>query len=321
MKKLLIVLISVLCVSALAHPWQSHAQTSSDIESKIADTQKQRDALLEQQKKLQTALNEINKEGQTLQGTVKTLDVTKQKLANDLKITQTSISKANLTIQKLESDIKANETIIEDSQSAIEESLRKLANYDSHSIIFDLLTYNSLTDVWNDTGNLLTTQDALGSQVNALTEAQKKLTQNKSAKEGEKSQLVSLSSELSGQKKVVEATQTAKIVLLAETKSKEALYQKMLADNIAKEKEFEAQLFQYESQLKASNPAETPTADHGTLSWPLLSITVTQQFGRTSSSGPTLLLRHTQRSGLPRLGRHRCHGPARRGSEGHGQHR
>lgn len=285
MKRFLPILIIVFAISTFLLPSFSRAQVSPDIQSKIAETQRQRDALLEEQKRLQATLDQVSKEGQTLSTSVKTLDATKQKLANDLKLTQANITASNLTIQKLTSDIDKNESQIATSKEAISESVKKLNDYESHTTIFNLLAYNTLTEVWTDTANLMDTQDSLSQAIDTLNQNQKELQTNKTAKEAQKSNLISLSSQLSGQKTVVEETQSAKTKLLAETRNKEAAYQKLLADNIAQEKAFEAQLFQYESQLQASNPAETPTARHSELSWPLANITVTQQFGKTSSSG------------------------------------
>ena len=88
MKKLLLILI----VTFSFFPTISSAQTNSDIQQKIEETKRERDKLLEEQKKLQTALNEVSKEGQTLQTNVKTLDTTRSKLANDLKLTQANIN-------------------------------------------------------------------------------------------------------------------------------------------------------------------------------------------------------------------------------------
>ena len=280
MKKLLLILI----VTFSFFPTISSAQTNSDIQQKIEETKRERDKLLEEQKKVQTALNAVAKEGQTLQTNGKTLDTTRSKLANDLKLTQANINTSNLTIKKLEGDIGTNESEIETHKSAIKESLQRIASYDKQSFVFGLLSYESLDEVWSDTVNIWDLQDKINDRINTLEKTQVKLIENKVAKESQKKQLVSLSSQLSGQKRVVDETRTAQALLLAATKNKEAEYQKMLKENKAREEEFERLLFQFESALTASDASERPTAGRGALAWPLENVFITQQFGRTSAS-------------------------------------
>ena len=290
----------IFCVWLLAFslclPFTISADTDAEIQSRIDATKKERDALLEEQKKLQTALDELNTKGQTLQSTVKSLDATRTKLANDLKITQTNINSSNLVIQKLTNEINANEDDIETNREAIRTSLKKLSAYDEQSVVLHLFSGGRLDEVWQDATNLLSTQDALGEAISALESAQKKLLSNKTAKEGEKSKLVGLSSELSGQKKVVEATKDAQAKLLAETKNKEAEYQKMLLENMARAEEFDNQLSQYESQLKASDRSLLPAVKKGVLSWPLDKVVITQYFGYTAAA--RLLYKNTKHNGI-----------------------
>lgn len=285
MKRILFIFIMFFSISLFFVPKLIKAETNAEIQAKIEETKRSRDALLEQQKQLQAALDELSKQGQTLQTNVKSLDTTRNKLANDLKITQSNINTSNLTIEKLENDISENENEINDHHLAIVDSLRKLASYDKHSAVFDILTYRGLDDVWADTLNLWDIEDKLGDQISLLEKDKIKLIQSKVAKETQKVQLVSLSSELKGQKQVADSTRSAQAALLLATKSKEAEYQKMLAINKAQEAVFENQLFNFESQITASDTKLIPTAGRGVLSWPLQNIYINQYFGITSSSG------------------------------------
>ena len=81
---------------------------------------------------------------------------------------------------------------------------------------------------------------------------------------------------------VVEESQKAKEKLLAETKSKEVTYQQMLAENLAKQKESEADLFRLESEIKfIFDPKSVPSPRPNILSWPLDTVFITQKFGKT----------------------------------------
>ena len=258
------------------------ADTASDLQQKIIDTAKQRDALLLQQQKLQAELDTIGQNKNTLQNNIKVLNATKAKLTNDIKITQSQITSANLNIQSLQNSMSEKQNQVTIHEKAITTALQQLANYDSNSLVTDILNNKNLSEVWTDKVTLSNLQDKLVSEIALLQDAQKVLKEQKDAKEKAKQSLVGLQTELGGQKTVVEVAQADKNKLLAQTKGQEAIYQKMLTDNIAQEKKFEADLFTYESQLKITiDPSSIPGQKKGILSWPLSSITITQYFGAT----------------------------------------
>ncbi len=284
MKKIFYLFLVFFIVITFFKPTSTRAETNADIQQKIDSAKQERDKLLEQEQALQTAILQLSKEGQSLQTNVKTLDTTRSKLANDLNLTKNKINSSNLTIKKLENDINQNEAEVEVHLNAIKDSLKRLASYDKHSPVLDLLVYRSLDEMWTDTTNLWDVQDELGSRIGKLEKSKIELLQNKVAKEAQKGTLVNLSSQLTGQKKVADETRKAQALLLSATKSKETEYQKMLADNRARQAEFEKQLFLFESQLQASDASLRPVAGRGALSWPLSSVYITQLFGRTGSS-------------------------------------
>lgn len=283
MKKLVTAIFAV-CI-AFALPANFLTAQTSDIQSKINDITRERDKLLQEQRQLQAQLDTLSSQSKSLQGNISTLNATKRKLENDIKITQTNISSANLQIDDLNDTISENERVIGDHQRAIAESVRQLNNYDGHTLVYDMLAYPTVSDVWDDQANLTSIQDKLLGSIAALRNTQIELAQNKANKEKQKSNLLSYQSQLSGQKKSVESTQQAKTELLKETKSQESQYQKLLAENKKREAEFEAQLYAYESQLKAAASGSAPDAERGILSWPISPVRITQQFGKTSSSG------------------------------------
>lgn len=295
MKKILLGLI-VAVLTVTFSPISAWAQTDSELQQKIEATRRERDALLGEQRRLQAALDELSKESATLTGTVKSLDAARAKLANDLKITQTSINSSNLQLERLERDISSNESAINTHRSAIRESLRRLRSYDSFSMVYAMLAYDTLDEVWADSANLENLQDKLRAEIVALESTQESLLRNKTERERKQVELLSLSRELKGQKQVADETRSVQAKLLAETKSKEAEYQRQLAENKARHEEFERQLTQFESQIKASDKSVLPAARRGVLSWPLDKVFVTQYFGYTPAA--RLLYKNTHHNGI-----------------------
>jgi murein DD-endopeptidase MepM/ murein hydrolase activator NlpD len=279
MKKLFLILLLLL-------PARIFADQVSDIQAQMSAAETQRDALLAQQKVLQAQIDAASAQGASLQTTIDTLEASKKKIDNDLKITQSSITSDTLDIKKLTLTIGEKQQEVADQKQAIAESMRQLASYDSTSFLSNLLTDGNIAVIWQDEQHLNDLQDNLQNEIQDLQSAQIVLGKQKNQKVADTSQLADLQSQLSGQKQTVQSTQDAQSKLLSETKGQEASYQALLANNIAQEKVFEDQLFQFESQLKVTvNVSSFPSPSHGILTWPVDKIKITQMFGKTTDSG------------------------------------
>ena len=268
----------------LAIPVPGQAALPAELQAEIDRTKHERDSLVEEQRKLEAELIELNKQSQTIGTAVKSLDATRKKLVNDINITKSKITSSNLSIRSLESTITDKERQIIAHERAISDSIKTLAEYDSHSFIADLLLYKQVSEVWQDRGLLSDLNGRLDQEIQTLRETRTALSQEKVAKEQAKKSLESFQSQLSGQKVVVEESQNAKQRLLDQTKSQEVAYQKLLADNLARQKESEEDLFRLEMELRITlDPTLFPDAKHGILSWPLDKVYITQRFGKTGS--------------------------------------
>lgn len=124
----------------------------------------------------------------------------------------------------------------------------------------------------------------LEEEINILRETREALQKEKEAKEKSKQELEGLQGQLSGQKQVVEQNKKAQETLLAQTKNREAEYQKMINENLERQRQFEQDLYRLEEELSiVLNKSLFPKARSGILSWPLDRVHITQRFGRTNS--------------------------------------
>lgn len=261
------------------------AADPTEIEREIDKVRREREVLLEEQKRLQADLDKVNQEAQTLGSAVKSLDATRRKIAKDISITESKISSTNLNIQVLENTMSDKERQIAVHRRAIKDTLLALSDHDSRPFLFNLLASVSLSDIWESRSSLEELTVRLEEEVDELRETKEILSIEKEKKERAVEEHKDLQEQLTGQKSIVEDNKKTKEKLLSETKNTEALYQKMLEENLARQKEFEEDLFRLESELKiAIDPSLLPDARHSVLSWPLDKIYVTQQFGRTSHS-------------------------------------
>ena len=268
----------------LSIPAVLNAANPSELQQQIEQVNKEREVLIEEQKKLEAELEAVNKESQSLGSAVKSLDATRKKLAKDISITRSKITSTDLTIRLLGNTMKEKERQISTHRKAIADTLSTLSEYDSRPLVFNILAYTRLSDIWGDRSELEGLNTRLTKEVDALRETRRVLNREKEQKEKVKEKQVNLQGQLSGQKSVVEENKKDKEKILAETKNTETLYQKMLAENLARQKEFEEDLFRLESELNiALDPSLIPEPQKGILSWPLEKVYITSPFGMRST--------------------------------------
>ncbi len=281
-KLVFITFVSVFLFVSFAHAPESWAMTPDELQAMIVQTKHERDSLIEEQKRLEAQLNAISSQSQSLASAVQSLDATRAKLANDIKLTQSKIASTNLNIKSLEQSADKKGQQIITHKKAIANVIQELSRYSNDNILLDILAYDNMSDVWGDRVRLESLNEELGQEINVLRETRENLNKEKELSKMSKQELLDLHSELGGQKEVVENSKDAKAKLLAETKNKEAQYQQMLAENMARQKQFEDDLYKFESQLKINlDPTLVEAPRHGILSWPLDYVYVTQRFGKT----------------------------------------
>lgn len=266
-------------------PHISLAANVSELEREIEKVGREREALLEEQKKLELELETLNKQALTLGSTVKSLDTTRRKLAADISVTKSKIAFAGLAIRSLENTIGKKEREIIIHRQAIADTLTLLSLQDQKPLALSLLASVRLADVWSDRARLEDLNVKLEEEIDSLRQTKMVLGKEKVVKEKVVKEQRNLEAQLNGQKSIVEENKKAKEKLLAETKNTEAAYQKMLAENLARQRESEADLFRLESELQiAIDPTLLPPVRPGLLNWPLDKVFITQKFGRTQGS-------------------------------------
>src|SRR3989344_140289 len=269
------------------HPMIADAATVSDIQSKINAKNDEIKRLEEEIAAYEQSLTKTASQAKSLQNELSALTLSKKKLETELKVTQANLDKTTATISELAISISDTEDEIEEKQSVISKTLREVREEETMTFVENLLSAKSLGDVSDYLESSEKLNASIENTINSLRKAEEKLSEKKTTQEGKKVELKKLQSNLSGQKKAVLDTTTQKNRLLVDTKSQESTYKKILDEKVRLRAQFEAELFQYESELKiAIDPSKLPSPiKGGILSWPLDNIYITQQFGRTSASG------------------------------------
>ncbi len=239
-------------------------------------------------KEIETYKNQIDavsQQAQTLQRDVKNLDLTEKSLTTTIKVTENKIDLAGLTIKQLSKQIAEREEEIDKSTETIKSTLRRLQQAGETPLVTTLLTHDSGTTIWSQMSQLDQLRDEISVKMAELQEYKRDLERKKAAQENQKNSLVSLRSNLSDQKLLVNKTKQTKASLLTVTKNQESNYKKELQARIALRDAFQNELNEYESKLKYElDPSKLPQAGSSPLSWPLSYVKITQYFGMTAFS-------------------------------------
>lgn len=264
----------------------TRADTIDQIQAKIDVANANREKLEKEIANYQSQLKVIGDQATTLQNTIKSLDVSTNKIVTEVKLVETNINKTAYTIEDTSLEISDREKQINRGNLAIKSALKQLNEADNQSLWELLLSNRNLSDFWVDIEDTIQVQAKIGEQVASLKDIKTKLEEAKAELEQKKKELEDYNKELSDRKKALDSTKKEKSNLLTVTKNTEANYQKTLKEKLALKEALDQEINQYESQLKLIiDPKSYPPAGKGILAWPLDSIFITQNFGKTSDSG------------------------------------
>jgi len=261
----------------------SNAQTASELNRRIDEKNAEIEKLEQEIRVYQSELDNLGKQKNSLTSSIQELDVTRKKLGADISVTQNKIDKKTLEIESLGGEITNKEEVIANNLEAISEGIRQTNELEQTSIVETFLSGGNFTGLWTDLDHRVTVGERIKERIGELRQVKSTLEDTRNETIVLKNELTSLRTKLSDQKKIVDQNAKEKNQLLAQTRSSEAAYQKLLADQIAKKAAFEAELRAFESQLQfILDPTKLPGA--GVLSWPLDELFVTQEFG--AKDGP-----------------------------------
>lgn len=259
----------ILLTVCLLLPTASYAQSASELQSQI-DSRSSLIASLEADiKEYQHQLDELGAKKNTLQSTIGSLTLSQKQLSTQIQVTQAKIASANLQIQQLTLSISDKESTIESDQAAISKALRSIAEREQRSVIAEVISVNSLSDAWQVADQALQFNRALSSDIVHLQATRTTLAANRDSVTETKAGLVKLKTDLSLQKRSVDANKIAQQTLLSQTKNQEFNYQKLIAQKQVAEKNFEQELVDLQGQLSlVVHPNLLPRVGSGVLSWP-----------------------------------------------------
>lgn len=279
-------LLGIAAGFAVVSPQLTHGQSIDQIQQQIDEINRQRAEIEKEIAQYQQQLSVLSGERQTLQGSIKSLDISRSQTAAQIREIEKKIDGATLRLDRLSLEINDTEEAIKLDEAAVGSAIRAIDAADDTNLVEMLLASENLTDAWVAADNLLTLSGALNDHSVALGKAKVALNAQHASVESTRGELSSANDDLGSQKRALDINRQEKQALLSQTQSEEAQYQALIQQKRAEQASFEAALFELASRLQYdSDPSAVPAAGGGVLRWPVDSVRVTQQFGRTADSG------------------------------------
>ncbi|MCR4330752.1 MAG: peptidoglycan DD-metalloendopeptidase family protein [Patescibacteria group bacterium] len=280
--KTIFFLSAVLFTLSVMPAVHTRAQNIDELKTKITSRAGEIEALEKEIAQYQIELNSIGEEKQSLQKEVRTIDLTRKKLSADIKLTENKIEESSFTIEKLEFEIGDKKEDIINKVEVIKGTIRKINEIDNNTLVELVLSSDNISEFWNDVENFAQFQESISKNVKELQDLKTRLEENKTSIEIARANSIALRVKLQDQKTIADNSLNQKNQLLAQTKNKEANYQKTLNEKLRLKEEFEKELLKFESELRiAIDPTSLPPAGTGVLLWPLKDVFITQKFGNT----------------------------------------
>ena len=277
--------IAAIVFFSLALPVLATAATAADLQTQIDAQNKAISDLENEIAGYQSQLSAIGTQKNTLTNAVKSLTLQSQQIGGQVKITGDKITSTNLKITSLDNSIGTTSANISDLHKAIVKNIQAINEADQVSFAEVLAKHGTIADIWHIAAADQAFRSELRDKTDSLISTKHLLLANKTQVQAAQAQLLTLQSQLKDQQTLVKKTQADKNALLASTKNQESAYQKIVAQKLSIKAQMEADLQNYEAQLKyVNNPSELPTTGNKTFSWPLVKVVITQLFGKTVDS-------------------------------------
>lgn len=274
-------LVLVLAFTAL--PLALSAQSVEDLQAQINANAAEIEKINKEIAQYEAQLLTTTKEKNTLQNKVNQLTLQRKQLQASISKTQSQINTTQLQIRQLGGTIEEREASIANYRESLGQSIRLLHENESKTLALALLAADGISDAWSDLDALATIQNAVRDDIALLRSEKEQLSETKLSAEEKRLQLLREQEQLTEQRGSLQVTLNAESEVLAETKSQESEYQRILKEKQAAKASFEAALQDLNSQFQqALDPSKIPTAGKGVLRMPLDNVRVTQYFGNTA---------------------------------------
>lgn len=275
------VVASLLFVALFVLSFFAFAENVEEIKSKINSSQSEIQKIEAEIRKYEKELQAVSKKKKTLKNALYEIDLSRKKLSRQITLTENKIADLEKKIEELKGGVKAKEQKIKENKELLAKMLRVASMYEERSLA-EILLSNNFAKMLLEMENIKKLQSLINKQNEELRTKKKELQNAAQELEEAKKELAKEKSKLLTQKHSLDIARREQSKLIAQTKNKEANYQKILAEKKRAKEEFEAQMRELESKLKfILDPNALPSKGSRVFRWPLDKVWITQYFGNT----------------------------------------
>ncbi len=241
---------------------------------------------------LQKEIDSYSSKVTSTQGEAKTLKEALKNLESQKGLLEKKVASTKLQVDKTVVDITITENKVEKTKDEIEKQKKGIKEliislhqkeHGAGNLFETMLGESHLSDAVQFVFQADKVNAELASKTIKLSSSKKNLEETKTLYEQKNKQLTDLQKTLVLQKQTVVQTTVEKNTLLAETKNKEAEYQKLIKEKKNKKDALEKEMGDFEAKLQAIiDLSKLPKYGTGALSPPVEKVTITQYFGNTA---------------------------------------
>ena len=287
--KFVSLLLVLIAVAVLFKGHIARAANVDELKKNIAEKNSELKEIGSKIEVLNKALDETQGQSKTLSREVSKLNGNVNQLKLLIQSSEVTIKKTELELESLGYDIGDVKETITKHRGATGETLRKIQQKDRESVLALFLRNKSLAEGVLEFQGLFDLNSNLSAQIIHLRSLDTQLNQ-KIEESSEKQRQIKLeANNLKSRKEIVEEEKQLKDTILRETKNKESLYQKQLAELESQQDEISNEIDKIEDELRKSfDPSILPIKRPGVFAWPIKLTReggigrITQHFGEVS---------------------------------------
>lgn len=260
-----------------------------ELENRIKEQNSELEALNRQLQETQNKLDSTRSEKASLQLELNSIKNNINQLNLSLKADRLNVEKLTLEIDSLKFDIEDIDGNMEEKKISISDLLREMRRNDNTNLLTIILRGDTLADSVLEAQALANTTQQLQHDLNYLEDLKTRKVRKVDEVNTKKTEISVRQKGLESKKQIIEDQESAKETLLANTKSKESVYQKELEELRKKQDDISDQISKFEEELRVKfDVGVLPTKRPGVLEWPIKLKTdggvgiITQHMGEVS---------------------------------------
>ncbi len=265
----------------------AQTMTREDLQTQVQEKAKQLDDLNKQIEATKQALSETTGNRLTLQKELATLQNNVDQLSLSIKADQITIEELGLEVESLGYDLTDIQSSIADKKAAIIRTIVEVQMNDenNNNLLMVFLQSKTLADGVLEAQNIKNLQDQLTTDITNLHSLHDEYDSKIQEATQKKESIAFNQQDLTNKKLIVQDQKTEQQTVLTQTKNKESVYEKQVADLEKQQQQIADEVEALDAVLRTKiDPSTLPPLGHGVLAIPVSGDTlddITQGYGAT----------------------------------------